>query len=1593
MANPTDPKVAQELADAMKSVGEYAEEATDAFEQQLKVVSQMRDAMEEVAKVMYALCQQDCKALNPDVWKAVTKEVLKKEKAVKNSTKEVKKLAQTLEKDFYKGVTVAVGALTGLVQGFKNLAALGRSFGGVVSSIIGGVWELGKSILSIPLKIMEGLFSMAAKGGSNELDTALQGLVKRYGDLGGVGSQAVIHAAKSMAQATNDGFNAYRVFGNLAERIKAVQEMTEGMGATFNVFSDEVDKNGFALARFQKGLGFTSEQMEGLAHAALRTDKDMADVATDMTKMSQELSKAFKVPAKTISSDMAKAMKDLAHFGSLSTKELGVAATFANKLGVSVDKLTSIMDATKTYDQTAESMSKLNETYNTNIDYTKMMMLAEKGPQAQLQYLRDEFKKAGKDLSNLTYYDKLFIKSTGAMTDELINTAFATKNASVSLDKMGDAADKAEKSTMNQKDALKALVKETEKRPMEGMVGSGGIFDRFLQGISLGIERSPEFMKLMMNIRQIFRDAYWAGVKFGRMIVDTFPGVKDIISGLADLFTPGRFKKFFDDIEKIFRDFSAKGGKDVEGLLKNLQDNFLSFFDKETPAGRKVIEGFEKFWTVIGGILGKLAEMAVEKLAEFVQTVTSWIGNPQIPTQSTGLTNALMAPFMGAFNALVDKLLPALEALATKLWEKLTDFLMNKPLGQKMLFGAFMVVIGPAILGALTSAIAAGMLKGAGSLIFGSIAKQMVDEKSSAADIAKKMIGDAKKPEGGGVSKAADAAATAIPSKESIDKLSVAEQKDLNWSKIKNFLIGLAGVMFILVGTFAAVAAIASQLDPVTVMKAVPIFMAITTSLLPIGILMKTMSEIKSFDSEKVNEAMKSVGKLLLIGVVAFIGASFIVAGLNPDIGAILKTSVIAIAMAATFAPMGLLVIEAAAVGKILNALGNTAMQGFMAMVGIMYGMAAAVGGLAFLVTAIGGAGGIEAMSKVADIMNTISNVFMKVGVVIGEAAIIGAAILYSAGVGAVLITTGFAAMTGAVTVMAATAISIIKDISSMPGDTANLKDRVSIFTDVLNSITAMMNVVPGILKSIDFGFWDTATEKTRRMDSVNNIIKSLLNGERGDGGIQGIVKTLIDGMTSGMKDISPDKIKSFSVIGDIFKSVTGLIAGIGSAIKSAEVPSKIDVKGEATTVVNNIVSQAPDLSKILTDLSGSLPQLMNSLKDTISKIPTDKDFLNKAEQFGKLIDSIGKIVSTVSTSMTGLRKKGYKESDYSPAKVIGENLSFIDGVFKLLVDGVLPAGSAAAPNGLVSSSIGEIMQSMNKLSINKENLDKASSIASFLESIGKIIQSIKNASGGNPIENADQEISRISKSMYVADYLLQHLYMGTDKNGDIIKGATPGEGSISNIVKSLKDINTSVKGAESLNAAKAVSDNVTNLLSSVSGMVTKIISIPSSSAQEVSSKMLEVKATIDAIPEKLKDIGTSLTSQAANPVVIQETALRNTLAAVKTLSQLTADINKEINKMGTIVVPAALNEVAGGLGKKAEYKIQAGEKIVMNIELHVTMDAGKVEKAIVNRQTSILRDRINYIMEQIPIKQASTEESAFLNISGAYADRVAKEH
>ena len=188
----------------------------------------------------------------------------------------------TMNGPLAKSAITATSALSGLATGFSNLRGLLGSGLNLFGKASKAIFNMGRSVLTFPFKMMNVLFNMSTQGGSTELAEAIQGVVKEFGNLQSVSSHAIVSTAKEMKGFNATGVSAFSIFGNVAQRMKLMTELATSMGPLFAQNAKEFEENGGALLAFQKGMALSNEAMGAIATKAAGSGKKMGDVLLDV---------------------------------------------------------------------------------------------------------------------------------------------------------------------------------------------------------------------------------------------------------------------------------------------------------------------------------------------------------------------------------------------------------------------------------------------------------------------------------------------------------------------------------------------------------------------------------------------------------------------------------------------------------------------------------------------------------------------------------------------------------------------------------------------------------------------------------------------------------------------------------------------------------------------------------------------------------------------------------------------------------------------------------------------------------------------------------------------------------------------------------------------------------------------------------------------------------------------------------------------------------------------------------------------------------------------------------------------------------------
>lgn len=966
---------------------------------------------------------------NQDVFErmnAALKEAAKQEEA---NGKGVEDLTKKIQK-----FSVAAAAIDGFVQGLRFTGNMLMTTSKAAVGLVESLGNLAASILAIPFKMLDGLINMASSGGGDTgLRQALEDIRKEFGTLRETSGRAVVAMAKGMkGELAQTGLSTYRIFGNLAEKLKTMQEYAHNLGPLFAVLAGQFVKNTEAIGAYYKGLGLTEEGQKAVAARSFALGTALTEELRQITNYSHQLSKAFSGAAgsaKEISRDMATLMADFKHFGGISTKEIGQAVVYFRRLGIEISKVMGVIDKYDNFEDAANGAAHLSQAFNLNLDALEMMKA--QNPAARVEMLRKSFFAAGRSVENMTRQERALLAQQTGLEDSALDLAFSMKNQGMTYDQVTRKADAAKKTQMTQVQAMKALADSIERLVKSGSSGSGGFIDRFIQGFTVGIQRSREFRTLMRELRRDLRVAYWEGIKVGKAFVDMFPGVKDVFKGIGEMFQPARFRAMFhsarDTFKEFFQDMTKNPATALPKLLENLKKNFFSWFDVSSQGGQKTIEGFKTFFIALSKAAGGMLKIAMAGVRDGVKYITDLITGRQrfaVPGAggALGFLRQLIAPIMDAVKEVGPSLWLAIKGMAMELRKKVEPWLrahfldmlgvLFAPSALGIVGRTFATTIAGVFSQGLITFIKEGGIGKAFNAVKNLFQQKIEDLTHLARPVGPPPVPGAAQGAAGTIKGAEEAAQAAAGSK-------------VNW--------GAALAKMALITTFIVVG------------------MA--------GILYAIYRFAKAIQENHITPASIAAAS-----------------------GAMVTTAVAMVAVAGSVKLLSTINLNAGMVGRIIIGLGIVGAVG-----------AAMAWGAKQMIDVFGNVSQAK-IAKTVVVMGATGAFFLAAGAVTAIAAGVGAIALAGSGLGALGIAAGLAVIALAIEGMAVQGIHIMKAIDRFhPGP--GFIEKANAFVNIMKGIAAFASSIGQLAAATRPGFWtflNIGDEQRKTLQTVNTMITNL---------------------------------------------------------------------------------------------------------------------------------------------------------------------------------------------------------------------------------------------------------------------------------------------------------------------------------------------------------------------------------------------------------------------------------------------------------------------------------------------------------------------
>lgn len=305
-------------------------------------------------------------------------------------------------------------------------AVLGKAYGVVMAAAAAYMYVLRK-LAAVEEKVFKW---------QNDLQKSLSGLAIKFGST----TEAVVAMRDEGLSQLLDVKGLGGLGMSLEDIVGQLSAFQEALGWTDRM----TQKSAADMLKFGLGIGFTAQQSAELTKSMMLQGQSLQDTKDYMKSIGVEARRAG-VSAMALGKQFQGAGKALWSLsGPEARKQLVITARELAKLGTGLDKLAGFTNMTLSFDQTVESMAKLNTAFGTHVNAMDMFM--DQDPASQFEKIKQALEGQGKSLATISKYEKSMLMSTLQMDadtiDSLIQRSTMTEAELKALEKKNDMSAK-----------------------------------------------------------------------------------------------------------------------------------------------------------------------------------------------------------------------------------------------------------------------------------------------------------------------------------------------------------------------------------------------------------------------------------------------------------------------------------------------------------------------------------------------------------------------------------------------------------------------------------------------------------------------------------------------------------------------------------------------------------------------------------------------------------------------------------------------------------------------------------------------------------------------------------------------------------------------------------------------------------------------------------------------------------------------------------------------------------------------------------------------------------------------------------------------
>ena len=1158
------------------------------------------------------------------------------------------------------------GLGVGMVSAFKGGVNMLTGFLDSAKRLPGIIGSIGKSLIMLPFSLLNNLTSFAAGagGGVSALRTAMEDLKETFGSIASNEGKNVMQGFKNMRKQSQSlggsGIRMARIFGpgqdGLGAALKAVGEQLTDLGPMMTQFASEVENNAGVFEVYRRGLGLTGDNFKALGTLAQTTGKSLESTLDAVGSQAINMGKQFGISSKLIAGDMASMLGDVANYGTLSIKQVSALAVYTRKLGIEAKELNGVIDSWDNFEDAAAGASKLSQAFGMNID--AMQMMNESDPGKRMDMMRESFQATGKSVEDLSRQELKLLASQMGLSEEAAKKALSSD---LDYDEITAGSEDAEAKTISQAEAMKELADAMKQTFGGGGQGPKTFMEALVKGFERGIMRGKGVRKMFKNIRRSLKETYKFGRSLGKMFVDMFPGIQDMVKGLTKLFDPRRFRDMFKKLLKafkqLFQDLKTDPKAGVETFTERIKEIFKNFFQGSGGAGEQFMKGLKTFGKTVLLLIMSLLPILMKGLASLIHKLADFIRDPSAFTDAAaGLGDGLQQALGSAWQSIVDTwpilrdafydLWEAIKPGLSGLWKIIWPYILGAVIFKTILAVAMNMVLG-GVWGVLFKGFkklfGSAMSKGAAA--GGKDGAKAMKKKGGFINALKKVIRDIAKLKMGDLLKAmANIAVLIIFLGVSLVglayalKLAVDQVANVDETKLAMMTALLIGMMATMPGIAAAAVALKAVKFGQMMSAMVKIGLAMIVMGATVWIMGNILANMPEISNEAIVNFFKLMGTMMIAGLVAIL--------LAIPVGMIADKFGLQIALG-----LGIL-------GIVMIALG---------VIGLIVG-----GMLSLIPDPVG----------VAAMMNAISGMMITTALMLPVAGMLGIMLMaFPFGTaGVAIIMAGF----GVLGSLAATMVtSLIPAISMISGlrieDPESFKKIVEAILAIVQAIEGFVNAIARVMEALRPGLADLVAGKSMEdnIKAATGFVDKVL-----DGGIIPLIDKIIGIARS--TDINESGLAAVKAIGEILKAVGSIlqsmmpdpeiiktIAGMDSWYSSGRAEAMMDkmnqymktAKESAMDLLRYVATCffTEELLRPLRGIDPGAAKVMGAMGPILEGIASALDAMKPSDEMMKTVQSSRGFWGTnqgpeMMDKMTGYMK-AMKEPITALIDTIGDNL------------------------------------------------------------------------------------------------------------------------------------------------------------------------------------------------------------------------------------------------------------------------------------------------------------------------------------------------